>query len=419
MKVTGGSPGVLERSAAEAIGAPEPPAKVRVLVVDDQPDNLLSVEAVLERLGEEIVTASSGREALRYLLDDDFAVIVLDVMMPDMDGFETATLIRSRERSRLTPIIFLTALGKSEEHMFHGYSAGAVDFMTKPFVPDVLRSKVAVFVELHRKTLLLQQRNRELQENIAKAQAAEQEVQKLNVYLEHRLDELAALNSELESFSYSVSHDLRGPLARILGFSRALTEQHAGALNDEGKLYLGRIGAAAEKATQLADDLLKLSRLTRAELKLEAVDLSEIVRAIAADLETRDPQRRVEIRIAPQAPAYGDPNLLRAALSNLMENAWKFTGQTEQAVIEFGVEIGDGQPAFYIKDNGAGFDMTEAEKLFTPFQRLHSRSQFEGTGVGLAIVDRVIRRHGGRIWAKAEVDRGAAFYFTLPGKGAA
>jgi light-regulated signal transduction histidine kinase (bacteriophytochrome) len=198
-----------------------------------------------------------------------------------------------------------------------------------------------------------------------------------------------------------------------------LAEQHADALNDEGKLYLSRIFAAAEKATQLVDDLLRLSRLTRAELKLEPVDLSEIARAIASDLESRDPNRRVEIRISQEAPACGDPNLLRAALSNLMENAWKFTARAERPVIEFGVESAGGRPVFFVKDNGAGFDMTEAEKLFKPFQRLHSASQFEGTGVGLATVERVIRRHGGSIWADAAVNRGAAFYFTLTGKGAA
>jgi signal transduction histidine kinase len=418
MKKAGGSPDILDCSVTAADAGQDQNAqeKVRVLIVDDQPENLLSVEAVLERLGEEIVTASSGHEALRRLLEHDVAVIVLDVMMPDMDGFETAALIRERERSRLTPIIFLTALGMSEEHVFRGYGAGAVDFMAKPFAPEVLRSKVAVFVELHRKTLLLEKRNAELQESIAKFQAAEQEVQKLNRHLERRLEELAALNSEMESFSYSVSHDLRGPLARISGFSRALLEHHAASLNDEGKLYLRRIGAAAEKTTQLVDDLLKLSRLTRAELRLEPVDLSGIARSLAADLESRDPHRRVEIRIAPEALTYGDPNLLRAALANLLENAWKFTGRVENPVIEFGVAFAGGRPIFHVKDNGAGFDMAAADKLFTPFQRLHSSSEFQGTGIGLATVDRIIRRHGGRIWAEAAVDRGAAFYFTLPGK---
>ena len=421
MKTVAGAPGLLDESAPASAGiaAMEPQAKVRILVVDDQPDNLLSVEAVLERLGEEIVTANSGREALRRLLEDDFAVIVLDVMMPEMDGFETAALIRSRERSTLTPIIFLTALGKSEEHVFRGYGAGAVDFMSKPFVPEVLRAKVSIFVELHRKSLQIEQRNRELQDTIARAQAAEQEVQKLNRALERRLADLTAANNELETFSYSVSHDLRGPLARILGFSRALAEQHSSQLNDEGRLYLNRIAAAAEKTTQLVDDLLKLSRLTRAEIRLEPVDLSEMVRAIAGELEGRDPRRQVEVLVAPGARAYGDPNLLRAALSNLMENAWKFTSRTERTVIEFSVNFAEGRPVYCLKDNGAGFDMRDAENLFTPFRRLHSAAQFEGTGIGLATVERIIRRHGGKIWAEAEIDRGAAFYFTLPVKGTA
>src|SRR5215831_766844 len=183
---------------------------VKILLVDDQPDNLLSAEAVLENLGEEVIKAESGREALRYLLDQDFAVIVLDVMMPEMDGFETAALIRQRERSRLTPIIFLTALGRSEEHMLRGYDLGAVDYMTKPFVPEILRSKVSVFVELHRKSLLLahqsallERRNSELQHAIHRSWQAEEEIKALNRHLERQLEELNEVNRELEAFSYS------------------------------------------------------------------------------------------------------------------------------------------------------------------------------------------------------------------------
>lgn len=411
-----GHPGLLDRTVSGASREIRAESKIRILVVDDQPDNLLSVEAVLERMDLEIVTAQSGREALRQLLESDFAVIVLDVMMPEMDGFETAALIRSRERSRLTPIIFLTALGRSEEHMFRGYESGAVDYITKPFVPDVLRSKVSVFVELHRKNLLLEHRNQELQEAIARATAAEQEVQKLNHHLQRRLDELAAVNQELESFSYSVSHDLRAPLARMQGFSRALMEFHAGSLDEQGALYLNRIGSAAEKTIQLVDDLLRLSRLTRAELNRQPVDLSDIVRSIIAELESRDAGRTVEFRVAPEAQTFGDANLLRAALANLLENAWKFTGGVAHAVIEFGAQFADGPPVFYIRDNGAGFEMGKAQKLFTPFHRLHSAAQFEGTGIGLATVERIIRRHGGRIWAEAEVNRGATFYFTFPSK---
>jgi signal transduction histidine kinase len=396
--------------------APDSEAKARILVVDDQPDNLLSVEAVLEKLGEQVVTAQSGREALRCLLDSDFAVIVLDVMMPDMDGFETAALIRARERSKYTPIIFLTALGRSEAHVFRGYEAGAVDFLAKPYVPELLRAKVSVFVELHKQGRLLERRNAELEDALARQRAAEQDIQQLNRRLEQQLHEVEDVNSELETFSYSVSHDLRGPLARIVGFSRALLELHSGALDEEGKLYAARILSAAEKTTQLVDALLNLARLTRTELRREPVDLAEIARSIAGELEARDPSRRVEFRIAMEAKTAGDPTLLRAAMLNLLENAYKYTGRTEHALIEFGAGAMEDIPFFYVRDNGAGFESDHAQNLFQPFHRLHSTAEFEGSGIGLATVDRIIRRHGGRIWAEAKVGQGATFYFTLPAR---
>src|SRR5215468_3591673 len=204
------------RTEIEGPGAPTPADSrepVRILLVDDQPENLLSAEAVLESLGQKIVKAESGREALRYLLDNDFAVIVLDIMMPEMDGFETAALIRQRERSRHTPIIFLTALGRGEEHIRTGYNLGAVDYMVKPFVPDILRTKVGVFVELNRKNALLQQqsellerRNRELQHAIERSWRAEEEIKALNQHLERQIAQIAEVNRELETFSFTVSH---------------------------------------------------------------------------------------------------------------------------------------------------------------------------------------------------------------------
>ena len=399
---------------------PEATEPVRILLVDDQPENLLSAEAVLESLGEMIVKAESGREALRHLLDSDFAVIVLDVMMPEMDGFETAALIRQRERSSHTPIIFLTALGRSEEYVLRGYDLGAVDYIVKPFVPEILRSKVSVFVELNRKTALLRQqsellerRNSELQHAITRSWRAEEEIKALNRHLERRIEELAEVNRELEAFSFTVSHDLRGPLSRIGGFSKALLDFHRAQLDDTGVKYLERIDTSAARMCELVENLLNFSRLTRVDMSEEKLDLSDIVRTLAAEMKGREPQRNVEFVIAEDVAAWGDPVLLRAALLNLMENAWKFTGKRENARIEFGTMQAPEGLVYFVRDNGAGFDMTDAGRLFNPFQRLHKASEFEGTGIGLASVDRIIRRHGGRIWVEAAVDNGATFFFTL------
>jgi signal transduction histidine kinase len=397
------------------------PTRVKILLVDDQPENLFSAEAVLESLGEEIVKADSGRDALRRLLDDDFAVILLDVMMPDMDGFETASLIRQRERSRLTPIIFLTALGRSEEHMLRGYGIGAVDYITKPFVPEILRSKVSVFVELNRKTALLAEQSRmletqnaELQQAIGRSRQAEEEIKTLNRHLERQLDQLEEVNRELEAFSYSVSHDLRGPLSRVAGYARALLEFHASQLDDQGSIFLERIDTSARRMCDLVEDLLNFSRLTRIDMQEERLDLTTMVSAIAAELTGRDPDRAVEFVIAPGVEGWGDASLIRAVLLNLMENAWKYTAKHSTASIEFGSQYTPEGLTYYLRDDGAGFDMAHAGRLFRPFQRLHKNSEFEGAGIGLATVERIIRRHGGRIWATGEVERGATFYFTLP-----
>ena len=391
--------------------------RAKILIVDDQPDNLLSAEAVLESLGEEIVLAQSGREALKKLLKDDFAVIVLDVMMPGMDGIETATLIRSRERSQCTPIIFLTALGRSEEYLFRGYDVGAVDYLTKPVVPQVLRAKVAVFVELEKKRRQLELRTRDLEREIELRERAEREVQKLNGHLERRVQELSDVNRELEAFSYSVSHDLRAPLSRIAGFSQALLESYAGQLDDTGRLYLDRIHASSQRVCELVDELLNLARLSRTELRRQPIDLSTMARGILSEIVAREPDRRVEFLMRDGISAVGDPVLVKVVLQNLLENAWKFTRQKEGGCIEFG-EIDHWEiPAYYVRDDGAGFDMKQSGKLFQPFQRLHAESEFHGTGIGLATVDRIVKRHGGRVWAESAVDRGATFYFTLQAQG--
>jgi signal transduction histidine kinase len=225
--------------------------------------------------------------------------------------------------------------------------------------------------------------------------------------------DLATLNGELEAFSYSVSHDLRGPLRSMDGFSLALLEDYGDRLDDEGKDFLRRIRAASQRMGHLIDDLLGLSKVTRAELRFESVKLSEIVREIATSLGLRESGRELQWRIEENVEARADRELLRIALGNLLENAWKFTSKTHDAAIRVGAQERDGRQVFFVADNGAGFDMAYADKLFGAFQRLHHVDEYPGTGIGLAIVQRIVRRHNGIIWAEAKVGGGATFFFTL------
>lgn len=242
----------------------------------------------------------------------------------------------------------------------------------------------------------------------------EEKIRRLNEDLEQRAVQLEATNKELEAFSYSVSHDLRAPLRTIDGFSLAVLEDYGDQLPDEGRNYLMRIRTAAQRMAQLIDDLLNLSRLTRAPLNPEPTNLSKIAQQILQEIQRSEPERIVEVSVAPSITAECDPRLIKVVLENLLNNAWKFTSRQEMAHIEFGVqeELRDGR-VYYVRDNGAGFDMAYVNKLFGAFQRLHTNSEFPGIGIGLAIVQRIINRHGGRVWAEGSVDGGATFYFTL------
>jgi hypothetical protein len=371
-------------------------AKVNILVVDDDATKRFALRTILAPLEENVIEASSGADALRQLLRNEFAVVLLDVRMPIMDGFETAQLIRQRPRSELTPLIFVTALDQAETDMGRGYNLGAVDFVFAPVVPAIMRAKVTVFVELYR---------------------AQQELRRYRTQLETLVEErtiaLTAINRELEAFSYSVSHDLRGPLVSFDGLSQTLLDNYGNQLDAKATDYLKRMRSASERMTSVFDGLQMLFRLTSGEIRREQIDISAMATEIADEIHATFPDGRVEVDVAPGIIGSGDKRLVRILLTNLINNAWKFSALKSTPKINIGREIVDGESRIFVRDNGVGFDMIDAHRLFGAFQRLHSQSDFPGAGIGLATARRIVNRHGGRIWAEGAVGEGATFYIVL------
>jgi two-component system, NtrC family, sensor kinase len=380
----------------------------RILAVDDSPTYLNELSALLRGEGYDVVMARSGEEAIEMLSVQSVDCILLDLMMPGLGGMETCRRIKQSPVVRDVPLILLTAL-EDRQSMLDGLGIGADDFVSKVSEFEVLT--VRVRAQIRRKQF--EDEHRRIREDLLRSEFSATEERAARQVAESRaalVDELERKNKELEVFSYSVSHDLRAPLRAMDGFSLALLEEYGDVLDETGRDYLRRVRAGSRRMAELIDDLLKLSRLGTAELRRETVDLADIARVVADDLRSAS----VTFVIQPLLVAQADGRLMRVVFENLLGNAVKFSQKVDRARIEVGVEPRDIGMVYFVRDNGAGFDMAFADTLFAPFRRLHREDEFPGTGIGLATVHRIIDRHGGRVWAEGAVGRGTTVYFMLP-----
>ncbi len=413
--------------------------KVNILLVDDQPGKLLSYQAILADRGENLVLARSGREALQYLLKQEFALILLDVMMPDMDGFETATLIRQHPRLEQTPIIFMTAFSTSDLDRLKGYELGAVDYVFAPIVPEILRAKVSVFVELHRKRQELQSLNQTLtQTNAAliaevgerkRAEAAlEEERASLARRVEERTTELRTVNEKLaraarleDEFLANMSHELRTPLNAVLGISEALQEQVYGRLNEKQLQALGDVEESGHHLLALINDILDLSKIEMGKLELEAVPVHVewVCQASLHFINQMAQRKRLKVFTNIDNAVMtiqADERQLKQILVNLLSNAVKFTPERGTIGLEVVGKADQDAVHFTVWDNGMGIARENLERLFQPFVQLDSSlsRQYSGTGLGLALVQRLVNLHGGSISVESEPGKGSRFTVSLP-----
>ena len=414
------------RSTAEV--ATEPQSSLgpkRVLVVDDSEDYLEAVATELQHDGYDVVQASSGTQAIELLAVQPVDCVVLDTIMPGMSGIETCRRIKHAPSLRDTPLILMTSRD-GRDVILEAFAEGADDFVSKNLGVDVVAARVKAQIRRKR----FSDEHRHVRERLLRSETEASEARAARQLAETRAAlaeqlarssfelaatnrQLAAANRELEAFSYSVSHDLRTPLRAIRSFTQMLEEDAGPQLDETSRDHLRRVIAATSRMADLIDALLELSRISRVAIQRSPVDLGAVAAAVIDELRVRDPDRTVEVAIAPKLEVSADPRLARALFDNLIGNAWKFTSRTPAARIEIGERRDGGEHALFVRDNGAGFDMAHAAKLFAPFQRLHG-TDFSGTGVGLATVRRIVERHGGRIWAESAVGAGATFWFTLP-----
>ena len=384
--------------------------KVNIVVVDDQPAKLVALDSILAPLGENLIKVESGLKALEFLLKNQCAVIVLDVNMPGMDGFETATLIRQRPSLERTPIIFVSAYNVSDLDRLKGYGIGAVDYLYVPIVPEVLRAKVQAFVDLFRqRQIIIRQaehlaaQNREKEEQI-------RVIQRLN-------EKLREANEEIEAFSYSVSHDLRAPLRAMRGYSEILLTEFSGAVAGEGADYLLRISKAAKQMDALIRDILAYSCVAKAELFLQPLDVSGILRTIMETSEALQPPRAKVTIEDPIVNVVGHEACLNQCLSNLLSNAVKFVTGDRVPEVRIMTQARGSRVRICVKDNGIGIAPAHLDRVFQMFGRVHSGSAYDGNGIGLTIVRKGVERMGGSVGVESEPGVGSMFWIELPAAG--
>ena len=371
--------------------------RLQVLLVEDNAgDARLIQESLSETKGEpfEVEIADRLSAALERLGKGGIDAVLLDLALPDSQGWGTFDTIRGKAPT--IPVIVLTGLG-DEALALKMVKKGAQDYVAKMELNGgILPRAIRYAVERERTDQQIRKMNEQLEERVRQ-----------------RTAELEAANSELEAFSYSVSHDLRAPLRHVDGFSRILIESQGNKMDAEGQRYLREIRDASQRMAGMIEDLLRLAQIGRQQLRLQKTSIKDLIDDVLADLKSEVCERRIEWRVGELPSLECDRGLIKQVFTNLVGNAVKYTRPRDVAVIEIGHCADDGHPVIFVRDNGAGFEMKYADKLFGAFQRLHRQDEFEGTGVGLATVHRIIRRHGGRIWAEAEPQKGATFFFTL------
>ncbi len=405
-----------------------------VLAVEDSLVQAKRIKHFFDENNINSVVINNARNAFEKALETPPVLIISDIMMPGMDGYEFCSELKSHPILKEIPVILLTSL-RDPLDIIKGLQAGADNFITKPYDEKYLLSRIhyllanremkksggtEMVIEIMfkgNKYAINSEKKQILDLLLSVYEAAIQRNDELiftQAQLEASNENLIAANQELEAFSFTVSHDLRSPLNIIGGFSQILRQDYSGLLDAEAIGYLERIQKATVSMATLIDDLLQFSRSGRAELKSETIDLSNMVRDIITEFESRNPDHKVKFFIQEGLNLEADRSMMHVVLDNLLGNALKYSGKVANPEIGFGKLEAQHENIYFVKDNGAGFDMAKAEKLFNPFQRLHTSQEFQGTGVGLATVRRIIERHGGRVWAESEPGKGATFYVSIP-----